>query len=696
MVKDKHLKHQPFKIKALYTQSDISSLKFVNSLPGQPPFVRGPHADMYNTKSWTIRQYTGFASAEESNKSFHKTLEEGGQGLSVAFDLPTHLGYDSDHPAASADVGMAGVAIDSVEDMKTLFQDIDLSSVSVSMTMNGAVLPIMAAFIVAAEESGVKKAQLRGTIQNDILKEFLVRNTYIFEPKVSLHSSIELVSYLTDKLPLFNSMSISGYHFQEAGADPCLELALTIANARLYLDRLSQKGISLDKFCRRLSFFFGIGMQFYQEIAKLRAARYLWNEEMDKRGVTDETSKKLRMHCQTSGWSLSAQEPMNNIIRTTIEAMGAVFGGTQSLHTNAYDEALSIPSDESARVARNTQLILQQESGIGDVVDPWAGSFMMESLTDQMIQKVHSYLNQIDQLGGIIEAIEQGWITDTIHQLAIQKQTKIDNATDVIIGVNKFQVQNNSEVTPQARKINNDKVKQRQLEQLSILKASRNQVVVNDKLKQLTSAASQFKDNLMDCTVEAIRARATIGEVTQALNVAWPRAKMDAAFSSQQSNMEHKNQLDWERVKRKVHQYTKHNNRPKILIAKLGLDGHDRGAKVVAAGLQDLGFDVTLSNLFQTAEDIAHSVTKIQPDILGISLLSGAHLKLVKELNQQLANTNIIKIVGGIIPKEHHLLLRKQGIDQIFTPGSRIDDIASRLIDLLHQTKQTIPFHNII
>ena len=431
-------KDAPLIQQAVYSAADLQGLPHLDSQPGEAPYVRGPYTRMYRERPWTIRQYTGFASAAASNAAFHRSLAQGGQGLSVAFDLPTHLGFDSDHPAALADVGRTGVAIDSVEDMKRLFAGINLGEVSVSMTMNGAVLPILAAYIVAAEEAGVPRHQLRGTIQNDILKEFMVRNTYIFGPEPSLRICADIVEYLSDELPAFNSMSISGYHFQEAGAGPALELALTLANARAYLDAVTERGLDLDRFCHRLSFFFGVGMNFYEEIAKLRAARLLWHEEVSQRGAQSDQATRMKMHCQTSGWSLTAQEPHNNLMRTTIEAMAAVFGGTQSLHTNAFDEALSLPTDASARLARNTQLVLQHEAQLCDVVDPWGGSYLMESLTHRMAEEVRGYLRQIDGQGGIVAAIRSGWVSDRIHRRAAETQGEIDSGQRTIVGVNRF------------------------------------------------------------------------------------------------------------------------------------------------------------------------------------------------------------------------------------------------------------------
>lgn len=664
--------------KPYYTVEDLAQLTHLDSAPGEAPFVRGPYEEMYRKKPWTIRQYTGYASAEATNAAFKKTLAEGGQGLSIAFDLATHLGFDSDHPAATADVGRTGVAIDSVEDMKRLLAGIDLSQVSVSMTMNGAVLPIMAAFIVAAEENGVDPKQLRGTIQNDILKEFMVRNTYIFEPKVSMRICTDVVAYLNRELPQFNSMSISGYHFQEAGAYPALELALTLANAFAYLDEITKRGLSLDHFCPRLSFFFGVGMNFFDEIAKLRAARLLWSQEVERRGASTDKAKRMKMHCQTSGWSLTAQEPHNNLIRTTIEAMAAVFGGTQSLHTNAYDEALSLPTDQSARLARNTQLIMQHEAGLCDVADPWGGSYMMESLTHDMAQKALVLLEQINEQGGIIAALESGWVHQQIHNAALNTQSKIDSGEQTLVGVNQFI--NKAETHNELLEIRSDQVLSEQKARLRQLKQTRDDKRLKLALAQLSQAATDPNANLLELTIKAIRARATIGECTLALLKHFSRYQHTPQFTGDLYHNTRKQDIVWRKVQKQVRSLTDDLNRkPSILLVKLGLDGHDRGVKVVAAGLQDAGFHVDLGPLFSSPEQVCKMLSSFEYDALGISLLSGAHLPLVEALvatiKMQKAAHQANIFIGGIIPTKDIPALRAMGVSQVFKPSTAIEEI---------------------
>ncbi|SEF86630.1 methylmalonyl-CoA mutase [Marinobacterium lutimaris] len=683
--------------KPFYSADDIRHLEYQHSRPGEAPFLRGPFTQMYRHKPWTIRQYTGFANAEASNAAFKQTLAEGGQGLSVAFDLATHLGFDSDHPAAQADVARTGVAIDSVEDMKRLFAGIDLSRVSVSMTMNGAVLPIMAAFIVAGEESGVAREQLRGTIQNDILKEFMVRNTYIFAPKPSLRICADVVDYLSHALPNFNSMSISGYHFQEAGAEPALELALTLANARAYLDAISARGLDLDHFCHRLSFFFGVGMNFFDEIAKLRAARLLWCEEVEHRGARSDRAKRMKMHCQTSGWSLTAQEPHNNLIRTTIEAMAGVFGGTQSLHTNAYDEALSLPTEHSARLARNTQLILQQETGICDVADPWGGSYMMESLTQQMADKVRDYLRQIDAMGGILAALESGWVSEQIHGQALRAQSRIDNGQRPIIGVNRFV--SDDEARPPVRAIDADEVLHQQRQRLQRLKETRDTSRVEAALADLTTAAASPTANLLAFTIEAIRARATLGECTQALLKQMRRHQADAHYLAGRYGLERRQDTQWRSVRREVDAYHQLLGRaPRALLVKLGLDGHDRGVRLVASGLKDAGFDVDISALFSTPEQVQRMLDSAPYDALGISLLSGAHLPLVEQLLNTLGPQSCDRLgvfVGGIIPDQDIPALTAMGVDAVFPPGSSMEAIIRKLITVLADKRSALGFKSV-
>lgn len=677
--------------KPFYTASDISTLKHLESHPGEAPFVRGPFAEMYRQKPWTIRQYTGFASATVTNKAFRKSLAEGGQGLSIAFDLATHLGFDSDHPAALADVGRTGVAIDSVEDMKRLLTGIDLEKVSVSMTMNGAVLPIMAAFIVAAEESGARPSQLRGTIQNDILKEFMVRNTYIFAPDTSMRISLDVVEYLNIELPEFNSMSISGYHFQEAGAEPDLELALTLANAFAYLDKITERGLNLDDFCPRLSFFFGIGMNFFEEIAKLRAARLLWSQEIERRGATSEKSRRMKMHCQTSGWSLTAKEPQNNLIRTTIEAMAAVFGGTQSLHTNAYDEALSLPTENSARLARNTQLIMQHEAGLCDVADPWGGSYMMESLTHEIAQKALTLLERINDEGGIIAALQSGWVQQQIQNSSVKTQSKLDSAKQTLVGENRFF----SDLTDHTERleINSDQVLYEQNNALKHLKQTRNQKRVNQALNKLSNGVNDKNVNLLALTIEAIRARATIGECTAALLNQQTRFQQKLHFAETTYHLNRKHDLTWRKAQKEVTVLTQLLERkPSILMVKLGLDGHDRGMKVVASGLNDAGFHVDLGHLFCTPAEVCEMLRSTHYDALGISLLSGAHNTLITQLMNKLRQEPHVKptaiFLGGIIPDSDIPHLKELGITRVFQTGASIETIATGICRDLKEMTQ--------
>ncbi len=672
--------------KPYYTYDDVKDLPHTQSKPGEAPFVRGPFAEMYRQKPWTIRQYTGFASAEASNAAFHTTLAEGGQGLSVAFDLATHLGFDSDHPAARADVGRTGVAIDSVDDMKRLFNGIDLSQVSVSMTMNGAVLPIMAAFIVAAEESGVPQHKLRGTIQNDILKEFMVRNTFVFAPQPSMRICADVVDYLSKEVPGFNSMSISGYHFQEAGAEPALELALTLANARAYLDEITERDLDLDSFCHRLSFFFGVGMNFFDEIAKLRAARMLWSEEVKRRGAKSERACRMKMHCQTSGWSLTAQEPQNNLMRTTIEAMAAIFGGTQSLHTNAFDEALALPTDSSARLARNTQLIMQHEAGLCDVADPWGGSYMMESLTQQMCDKARQYLHEIDQQGGALKAIESGWVQQKIHNTAVATQSAIDSGEQVIVGVNNYKSTTANDAA--IKHIDSNVLLEEQIARLNTLKRQRDPHKVAQALSALTKAAANQNANLLALTIDAIRARATLGECTQALLKIWPRYAPSCAFSRDIYTHAFDNNPDWQATKTAIARFQKQRGRrPAILLTKLGLDGHDRGIKVVASALADAGYDVELMSLFTDSEQVCRKLRTKPFDVLGLSILSGAHTELVQQLTTTLGQQGLHDlpiVVGGIIPKADCTQLMENGVSDIFTPGTALTTIARTVIELMN------------
>lgn len=678
------------KIKALYTAEDITNLPHLNSLPGVAPFLRGPYKTMYTEKPWTIRQYAGFADADDTNQLFREALAQGSQGLSIAFDLPTHRGYDSDHPLASADVGMAGVAIDSVEDMKRLMADIPLDKISVSMTMSGAVLPIMAAYIVAAEESGVPANALSGTIQNDIIKEFMVRNTYIFAPQPSMRIATDVVEYIAKHMPRFNGMSISGYHFQEAGADRALELALTLVNGRAYILEAQQRGLDIDQFCSQLSFFFGVGSDFYSEIAKLRAARVLWCEIVENLGATTNKAKALRMHCQTSGWSLTAQDPINNIARTTLQAMAAVFGGTQSLHSNAYDEAVSLPTNTTSRLARNTQLIIQAETGICDVIDPWAGSYMMESLTAQMVEVVKTIMAEIDNQGGVIAALESGWVNAKIQTNAALVQSNIDNGKRVIVGLNKHITADN-QATPDYLDIDSQKIRNQQIAHLSQLKQNRDQLAVRRTLNALTEIARQKNGNLLEATIHAIKARATVGECIAALEKEWQRhSNLPSHVSNVYSEQMHFNE-DWDHACNKVNQLSvKLKRKPRILITKLGQDGHDRGANIIAASLNDAGFEVHQTALFQTPEQVAQYAKSLNVDIVGVSSLAGAHLTLLPELIEKLNSVNgvgsqlkkIHVVAGGVIPQSHIVKLMALGVVAVFSSGAKITTIIDQLTSL--------------
>nr|WP_175108423.1 methylmalonyl-CoA mutase [Pararobbsia alpina] len=670
-------------LKALYTASDLEGVSHLGSRPGEAPFVRGPHASMYTQKPWTIRQYAGYADAADSNLAFRTALAEGAQGLSVAFDLPTHRGYDSDDPAAAADVGMAGVAIDSVEDMKRLFRQIPLDRVSVSMTMNGAVLPVLAAFIVAAQESGVRPEALTGTIQNDILKEYMVRNTWIFAPEPSLRIVADVVEYLAERAPRFNAMSVSGYHFQEAGADAVLELALTLSNARTYVDALVTRGMSVERIGERLSFFFGVGTDFFVEIAKLRAARVVWAGIMSELGARGARAQALRMHCQTSGWSLTAQHPQNNIVRTTIEAMAAVFGGTQSLHTNAYDEALALPSADASRLARDTQLIMQHEMGLCDVIDPWAGSYMMESITDDIAGRVRDLMTQIATQGGVVEAIRSGWVQQRIHEAATRTQARIDSGQRVVVGVNRFR---SPEADPPSNclEIDGRQVRARQVRQLAELKTRRDDVLVARALAALADGARDGTGNLLALTIECVRARATIGECTRALEGVWPRYKMPSRFSSGLYGEARMVDAAWRDACNRVSALvTRLGRLPRVLIAKVGQDGHDRGAKTVAAALTDAGFYVSLGALFRSPGEVVDDAIAAKADVVGISSLSGAHLDLVGEVVRTLRVRRPMAavVVGGIIPDEHARFLKRNGLFAVLGPGAAMESIVSSFVE---------------
>lgn len=671
-------------IKSLYTAEDIGDLPYLDSQPGQAPFMRGPYKTMYTEKPWTIRQYAGFADADDTNLLFQRALTEGSQGLSIAFDLPTHRGYDSDHPLAGADVGMAGVAIDSVEDMKRLLVDIPLDQISISMTMSGAVLPILAAFIVAAEESGIPAEKLTGTIQNDILKEFMVRNTYIFAPEPSMRIATDVVEYVAKKMPRFNAMSISGYHFQEAGADPIVELALTLVNGREYTKNAIARGLNVDLFCEKLSFFFGVGSEFYLQIAKLRAARVLWCEITEQLGATSAKAKALRMHCQTSGWSLTAQSPMNNVARTTMQSMAAVFGGTQSLHTNSYDEAISLPSENASRIARNTQLIMQHETGICDVIDPWAGSYMIESLTADIVKKVKSIITEVDKEGGVIAALESGWINQYIQSNAAVTQANIDSGEHIIIGLNKH-IQAKTLHSTENLNINSQKIRKQQIERLTQLKSNRDELALKRALNGLTNTAKNPAGNLLELTIQAIKARATIGECIEALEKVYQRHSKLPLHVSGPYKDTMKNNNEWIISSEKVSDLSvKLKRKPRILIAKLGQDGHDRGANIIASALSDVGFDVQQVPMFQSIQEIVNEAVQCNVDIIGISSLVGTHLELVPTLTSLLDkhSMKVQVVVGGVIPEEHFKTLKDHGVKLVFRSGDSISTISNELVNL--------------
>ena len=669
----------------IYSKEDLDHAKHLGFGAGSPPFLRGPYSTMYVRRPWTIRQYAGFSTAEDSNNFYKKNLAAGQKGLSVAFDLPTHRGYDSDHERVIGDVGKAGVAIDSVEDMKIIFYQIPLDKMSVSMTMNGAVLPIMAFYIVAAQEQGVNLDELSGTIQNDILKEFMVRNTYIYPQTPSMHIIGEIFEYCSKNMPKFNSISISGYHMQEAGAPPEIELAYTLANGLEYLKKGLEIGLDIDKFAPRLSFFWGIGMDHFIEIAKMRAARLLWAKIVKQFNPKNPKSMALRTHCQTSGWSLTEQDPFNNVARTCIEATSAVFGGTQSLHTNALDEAIALPTDFSARIARNTQLYLQKETQIIKTVDPWAGSYYVESFTHQIIEKAWEIIQDIEQQGGMTKAIEVGIPKLKIEEEAAKKQAHIDSGQNIIVGVNKFKLENEDPL--HILEVDNDLVRKQQINRLKQIKAKRNQEEVDLWLNKLSTAARDKGENLLALAVEAARVRATLGEISTALERVFGRYQAKIKSISGVYKKELKNDESFEKAKLLADQFAEsEGRRPRIMIAKMGQDGHDRGAKVVATGYADLGFDVDIGPLFQTAEEVAKQAVENDVHILGISTLAGGHKTLVPKVINHLRKMNredIMVIVGGVIPKQDYQVLFDAGAVAIFGPGTKISDAAIAVLEIL-------------
>ena len=681
-------------VKPLYTAEDTAGLLHTHTLPGFAPFLRGPQATMYAVRPWTIRQYAGFSTAQESNAFYRKALAAGGQGVSVAFDLATHRGYDSDHPRVTGDVGKAGVAIDSVEDMKILFDQIPLDKVSVSMTMNGAVLPVLAGYVVAAEEQGVSQDQLSGTIQNDILKEFMVRNTYIYPPEPSMRIVGDIIAYTAGHMPKFNSISISGYHMQEAGANQALELALTLADGQEYVRTAMKQGLDVDAFAPRLSFFWAIGMNFYLEIAKMRAARLLWCRIMQEVGAKNPKSLMLRTHCQTSGWSLTEQDPYNNIVRTTIEAMAAVFGGTQSLHTNSFDEAIALPTEFSARIARNTQLIIQEETHITHVIDPWAGSYMMEKLTQDMADEAWKIIEEVNAMGGMTKAVGSGWAKLKIEAAAADKQARIDSGQDVIVGVNKYKLATEDNVD--VRDIDNVKVRDEQIKRLQHIKSTRDNSAVEKALQALTQAAADGSGNLLALSIAAVRLRATVGEVSDALEKVFGRHRADTqkisgvyAAAYDAGGQEGDTMAYWDALKADIAAFAKQQGRrPRVMISKLGQDGHDRGAKVVATAFADLGFDVDIGPLFQTPEECARQAIENDVHAVGVSTLAAGHKTLVPAIIQALKDQgadDIIVFVGGVIPKQDYDFLYAAGVKGIYGPGTPIPVSAKDVLSHITQ-----------
>ena len=674
------------KIRPLYTASDLEGLEHSDTMPGVFPFLRGPRATMYANRPWTLRQYAGFSTAEESNAFYKANLAGGQQGLSVAFDLATHRGYDSDHPRVSGDVGKAGVAIDSVEDMKILFEGIPLGEVTVSMTMNGAVIPVLASFIVAGEEQGVPRSELAGTIQNDILKEFMVRNTYIYPPTPSMRLVADIIEYTAQEMPKFNSISISGYHMQEAGATTVQELAFTIADGLEYARAAMSKGMDVDKFAGRLSFFWCIGMNFYLEIAKMRAARRIWAERMQSEFAPKEArSLMLRTHCQTSGASLTEQDPMNNVIRTTIEAMAAVFGGTQSLHTNGYDEAVSLPTDTAARIARNTQLILQEESGIPDVVDPWGGSYFMESLTESVYVAANELIDEVEALGGMTKAIEAGMPKLKIEESATRRQARIDSGEDVIVGVNKYRLEQEAQL--EVRDIDNTAVRDSQIKRLESIRASRDSAAVDKALATISELAESGEGNLLEAAIEAARVRATVGEISDAMEKVYSRHRADIRSVSGVYRAMYRDEEAFARITRSVEEFgTETGRRPRMLVVKLGQDGHDRGMKVIATSFADLGFDVDIGPLFQTPAEAAQQAVDNDVHVVGVSSQAAGHKTLVPELVnalREIGASDIAVVVGGIIPPQDYDFLRDEGVSAIFGPGTPVPDAAAEVLKVL-------------
>ena len=676
-------------VKPLYTLADLEKLENVDTMPGFAPFTRGPKATMYAGRPWTVRQYAGFSTAEESNAFYRRNLAAGQQGLSVAFDLATHRGYDSDHPRVVGDVGKAGVAIDSILDMEILFKDIPLGDVSVSMTMNGAVLPIMALYIVAAEEQGVSQDRLAGTIQNDILKEFMVRNTYIYPPTPSMKIIADIIEYTSKYMPKFNSISISGYHIQEAGANNVQELAFTLADGIEYVKAALAKGLEVDQFAPRLSFFFAIGMNFFMEVAKLRAARFLWAELMSQFNPKNPLSLALRTHCQTSGWSLTEQDPYNNVIRTTIEAMAAVLGGTQSLHTNALDEAIALPTDHSARIARNTQLVIQEETGITKVVDPLAGSYYVESLTASLIEEGRALIKEIDSLGGMTKAIESGMPKLKIEESAARKQARIDRGLDVIVGVNKYILKDEKQID--VLDIDNTAVREAQIARLKKLRAERDETACQAALAHITAVAESGNGNLLEACVDAARKRASVGEISDAMETIFGRHKAEIKLVSGVYGKVFEENQEFKELQAAVDYFAEEEGRrPRILVAKMGQDGHDRGAKVIATAYADVGFDVDMGPLFQTPAETAKMAVENDVHVVGVSSLAAGHKTLVPQLVAELKKLgadDIIVVCGGVIPRQDYDELYKAGAACIFGPGTPITRSAAETLAAIKEKR---------
>ena len=683
-----HETDEGININPLYTQEDLLDYTFndIQTLPGEWPYTRGPKASMYTNRPWTVRQYAGFSTAEESNKFYRKNLEAGQMGLSVAFDLPTHRGYDSDDELVMGDVGKAGVAIDSVEDMKILFDGIPLDKMSVSMTMNGAVLPVLAAFIVAGEEQGLDRKVLSGTIQNDILKEFMVRNTYIYPPEPSMRLVADIIAYTAKEMPKFNSISISGYHMQEAGANNVQELAFTLADGMEYVRAALSKGLAVDDFAPRLSFFFAIGTDFFMEIAKLRAARTLWAKIMQDFGATNEKSLTLRTHCQTSGVSLTEKDPYNNIVRTSYEALSAVLGGTQSLHTNSFDEAIALPTEFSSRIARNTQLILQNETGVTNTVDPLAGSYFVEKLTEDICSAAWKIIEEVEELGGMTKAVAAGMPKLSIEESATKKQAKIDSGKQVVVGVNKFK--NPKEPKIDVLVIDNEKVREDQITKISTLKKDRDDKILKGHLNKITEAAKDNTGNLLTLSIEAMRARGTVGEVSKALEDAFGRHyATNVGVSGVYGKFFEKDEKFMD-IQNKINIFEKEKGRrPRVLIVKMGQDGHDRGAKIVATSFADLGFDIDMGPLFQSPKDVAKDAIENDVHAIGVSTLAAGHKTLVPELMKSLnaidKNNKIVVFVGGVIPEQDYQFLYDNNISAIFGPGTSILDSAEKVIELI-------------